>query len=219
MTAMTFAKEEKDTGQRARNREIVRQLLSRAILFGETMIVHAVRKQTPHPRAPVTWSHGINFPISEPAAGARGDGPLTAKTCLNATAGPTDCARAKRNTREPKSRKKENELRETVTDNQHRGCNYLPRPHATRSQSRSQIFCLVPRSGIGRRTDLDTGPVCRQAAGEGQAGFAQPVKVTANSTPTRPSASRVIAHVSRHRISSASAPSDRETRSSRKVGA
>ena len=42
---MTFAKEEKDTGQRARNREIVRQLLSRAILFGETMIVHAVRKQ------------------------------------------------------------------------------------------------------------------------------------------------------------------------------
>lgn len=42
-TWWAFHREEKDPGQRRRNRAILRQLFSRDILFGETTIVHAER--------------------------------------------------------------------------------------------------------------------------------------------------------------------------------
>ncbi len=41
VTAWVFARQERDPGQRERNREILRQMFSLAILFGETMIVAA----------------------------------------------------------------------------------------------------------------------------------------------------------------------------------
>jgi 2-polyprenyl-3-methyl-5-hydroxy-6-metoxy-1,4-benzoquinol methylase len=50
-TARTFAREERDPKQRARNREILRQLFSLPILFGETMIV-AARREKGSPAAP-----------------------------------------------------------------------------------------------------------------------------------------------------------------------
>jgi len=43
MTLWVFNKEEKDPRVRRQNREIVRQMFSRAVLFGETLIVKAVR--------------------------------------------------------------------------------------------------------------------------------------------------------------------------------
>lgn len=43
VTARVFRKEEKDPAQRERNREILRQVHGRALLFGETMIVKARR--------------------------------------------------------------------------------------------------------------------------------------------------------------------------------
>lgn len=43
ITALVFRKEEKDAAQRARNREILRQMFAPAVLFGETLIVRAVR--------------------------------------------------------------------------------------------------------------------------------------------------------------------------------
>jgi len=47
LTARVFGKEEKDPGQRLRNREILRQMFSRDLLFGETMIVKAVKSESP----------------------------------------------------------------------------------------------------------------------------------------------------------------------------
>ena len=44
-TASVFAREEQDPGQRARNREILRQMFTTALLFGETMIVAARRQE------------------------------------------------------------------------------------------------------------------------------------------------------------------------------
>jgi 2-polyprenyl-3-methyl-5-hydroxy-6-metoxy-1,4-benzoquinol methylase len=44
VTAVAFRRWEKDPGQRARNREIRRQMLSPAVAFGETLIVKAVRE-------------------------------------------------------------------------------------------------------------------------------------------------------------------------------
>jgi SAM-dependent methyltransferase len=41
MTIRAFSREEKDAEQRERNREILRQLFSRAVLFGESLIVKA----------------------------------------------------------------------------------------------------------------------------------------------------------------------------------
>ena len=46
VTATVFRIEEKDTEQRVRNREILRQLFSPAVLFGETLIVRAIRTGT-----------------------------------------------------------------------------------------------------------------------------------------------------------------------------
>lgn len=43
VTATVFRREEKDAEQRARNRDILRQLFSQAVLFGETLIVRAAR--------------------------------------------------------------------------------------------------------------------------------------------------------------------------------
>lgn len=44
VTALAFRRWEKDPGQRARNGEIRRQMLSPAVAFGETLIVKAVRE-------------------------------------------------------------------------------------------------------------------------------------------------------------------------------
>lgn len=41
-TLAVYNKEEKDLGQRQRNKEIVKQMFSKALLFGETMIVRAI---------------------------------------------------------------------------------------------------------------------------------------------------------------------------------
>jgi beta-lactamase regulating signal transducer with metallopeptidase domain len=41
MTIRAISREEKDAEQRERNREILRQLFSRAVLFGESLIVKA----------------------------------------------------------------------------------------------------------------------------------------------------------------------------------
>ena len=43
LTRRVFHREEKDPEQRRRNREILRQMFSREVLFGETLIVKAVR--------------------------------------------------------------------------------------------------------------------------------------------------------------------------------
>jgi SAM-dependent methyltransferase len=45
VTRHVFHREEKDPGQRERNREILRRMFSRDVLFGETLIVKAVREQ------------------------------------------------------------------------------------------------------------------------------------------------------------------------------
>ncbi len=45
ITLMVFNKEEKDPVQRLRNGEIMRQMFSKAVLFGETLIVKAVRER------------------------------------------------------------------------------------------------------------------------------------------------------------------------------
>jgi len=41
---MAFNREEKDIEQRKRNREILRQCFSLAVLLGETLIVKAIKK-------------------------------------------------------------------------------------------------------------------------------------------------------------------------------
>jgi len=43
VTALAFRRWERDPEQRARNREILRQMLVSAVAFGETLIVKAVR--------------------------------------------------------------------------------------------------------------------------------------------------------------------------------
>lgn len=44
VTKLVFNKEEKDPGQRERNKEIVRHLFGKSLLFGETMILRAVKQ-------------------------------------------------------------------------------------------------------------------------------------------------------------------------------
>ena len=51
MTKRVFNKEEKDPQQRKRNTEILKQLQSKPILFGETMIVMARNRRTKHQSA------------------------------------------------------------------------------------------------------------------------------------------------------------------------
>lgn len=45
VTAIVFRGEEKDVDQRTRNREIFRQMFSRAVAFGETLVIRASRRK------------------------------------------------------------------------------------------------------------------------------------------------------------------------------
>jgi hypothetical protein len=49
-TAAAYARNERDPGQRRRNREVLRQVFTPSLLFGETMIVKARRVADPAER-------------------------------------------------------------------------------------------------------------------------------------------------------------------------